>query len=157
MQETTIPERLLDLYEMHSKSRVRPSLQALLDLLANVLEGPNGLRRTYIIVDAVDECTDREDLLAGLNALQSLSDLKVNILVASRGENDIKDAFDGLPSLLIKESDIASDVELYVLSEMEKRKSLKGKPDVVKSRIKSALVKGAKGMCVISSRWTSTS
>jgi hypothetical protein len=153
MQETNIPEHLLDLYEMHSKSRTRPSLQALLDLLANFLEGTNGLRRTYIIVDAVDECTDREDLLAGLSVLQSLSDLKVNILVASRGENDIKDAFDGLPSLVIKESNIASDVELYVLSEIEKRKSLKGKPDKVKSRIQSALVTGAKGMCLISSRW----
>jgi hypothetical protein len=51
-------------------------------------------------VDAVDECTDREDLLAGLSVLQSLLDLKVNILVASRGENDFKDAFDGLPSLV---------------------------------------------------------
>jgi hypothetical protein len=55
MQETNIPEHLLDLYEIHSKSRARPSLQTLLDLLANILEGTNGLRRTYIIVDAVDE------------------------------------------------------------------------------------------------------
>jgi hypothetical protein len=94
---------------------------------------------------------DREDLLAGLSVLQSLSDLKVNILVASRWENDMKDAFYGLPSLIITQSDIASDVELYVLSEIEKRKSLKGKPNNVKSRIQSALVKGAKGMCVISS------
>lgn len=151
MQETNIPERLLDLYETHSKSRARPSLQALLDHLANVLEGTAGFRKTYIVVDAIDECTDREDLLIGLNALPSLPDLKVNILIASRGESDIKDAFDGLPSLRITESDIASDVELYVLSEIEKRKSLKGKPSVVKSRIQSALVTGAKGMCVFSS------
>jgi hypothetical protein len=102
MQETNIPENLLDLYEMHSKSRARLSLQALLDLLANVLEGTSGLRRTYIIVDAVDECTDREDLLAGLSVPQSLLDLKVNILVARRGENDFKDAFDGLPSLVLR-------------------------------------------------------
>lgn len=105
-----------------------------------------GARRTYIVIDALDECTNREGLLDGLAELHSLMDLGLNILVTSRKENDIKDTFESLPSLFIKESDIAKDVELYVKSEIEKRKELKERTDVVKARITSTLVEGAKGM-----------
>ncbi|KAI9763310.1 MAG: hypothetical protein M1839_006521, partial [Geoglossum umbratile] len=83
-----------------------------------------------------------------VNAIQqhSLSDLPLNILVTSRKEYDITQAFGGLPELSIKESDIAADVELYVTAEIEKRQRLKGMSDPVKSRIKLALVEGAHGM-----------
>ena len=144
VQETELPDGLESLFQNCSKARMRPGLESLLDVLKN--ETSSGARRTHIVIDALDECTNREGLLDGLAKLYSLSDLRLNILVTSRKENDIKDAFKSLPSLCIKDSDIAKDVELYVKSEIEKRKKLKEKTDAVKARISSTLVEGAKGM-----------
>ena len=144
VQETELPKDLESLFHNCSKARTRPSLGSLLEVLKN--ETSSGARRTYIVIDALDECTNREGLLDGLVELHSLVDLAINILVTSRKENDINEALENLPSLFIKESDITQDVELYVQSEIEKRKKLKEKTDVVKARIRSTLVEGAKGM-----------
>jgi hypothetical protein len=148
MQEEWIPECLRDLYGEYSTSGKgeRPSLQNFIDLLVEIVESSNRLCRTYIIIDALDECTEREGLLTGLVELHSLSNLRLNILVTSRKDYDIMRAFSVLPTLPIGESDIAADVELYVMAEIKKHPRLKGMPDPVKSRIKLALVQGAHGM-----------
>ena len=143
-QQIAFPECVQRLYDDHSQGRVRPSIEELFDLIQDVLKGE--LRHTYLVLDALDECTDRTELLMGLVKLNSYSDLNVNILVTSREERDIKQEFNGLPSHCLKEADIAGDVELYVTAEMEKEKRLKNMTPVVKLRIKSTLVEGAKGM-----------
>ncbi|KAI9767070.1 MAG: hypothetical protein M1839_004627 [Geoglossum umbratile] len=72
MQGKEVPESLQDLYEKSSGGKERPSLQSLLDLLAEIVGGPNKPPCTYIVVDALDECTEREGLLAGLVELHLL-------------------------------------------------------------------------------------
>ena len=144
-QQSEFPDCVQHLYDDHSNEGARPpSMEELFDLIRDVLKGK--LCHTYLVLDALDECADRMELLKGLVKLNSNSDLKVNILVTSREERDIKQEFTGLPSHCLREADIAGDVELYVTAEMEREKRFKNIPPVVKLRIKSTLVEGAKGM-----------
>jgi hypothetical protein len=146
VQENDLPEIVQSFYNKFRSRREKPSLEELFDLLRNLLYETDGDCRTYIALDALDECDDRTELLDLLRKMQLLSDLKVNFLITSRKESDMEESFCGLPFFSIKEDDIAADVELYVTAEIAKEKKLRTKPVAVKERMKSALVAGAKGM-----------
>lgn len=64
-----------------------------------------------IVVDGLDECATRRDLL---DVLQKLAEGSVSVLVSSRPEGDIKKAFEGKHVLEMDESMVQLDIETHL-------------------------------------------
>jgi hypothetical protein len=151
MQFSEMPKTIRKLDEESSDQRMGErksslSLRELFRALTSIVEDASSHCRTYVVIDALDECVRREELLSELAGINSKSTLRLNVLVTSRQEIDIKRAFNGLPTVSISENDVAHDVELYVKSELEKHPRLVKQPESVRERITLTLVAGARGM-----------
>ena len=71
-----------------------------------------------VVIDALDECEDRRNILTLLHQLPS----SVRLFVASRNEVDIKSSFQSYSKLWeqeIKPDDIASDIRNYIVRKLE--------------------------------------
>ena len=105
-----IPHALDDLYEFHKREDRRPNLGQIRSLLQSLC---NESKRTFLVVDALDECgsyTEREKLVSTLISLQSSS---VKIIVSSRPNlEDLRRQFMQVPQIHIAATD--SDIQTYV-------------------------------------------
>jgi hypothetical protein len=116
-------------------------LQAFLDCIKRV-------DRAFIVIDALDESTDRQEFLERL-AVVANSQTNVNLFLTSRMVHDIAECFEKLPKISIDSSDVASDIELYVTNQLEtliKNRKLKIRDPTLRSEIRNKLTKFADGM-----------
>lgn len=103
--------------------------------------------RVFLVVDGLDECGD-----AAVEVSQALKQLaeerQVSTALFSRSEEEIRDEL--IEAFLhIEIAAHTEDLELYVLAEMEKRKSFKNlgvKNPELHEHIRRTLVEGANGM-----------
>ena len=110
-------------------------------------------QEVIIVVDAIDECTDRKCIIYGLQSIIETTP-SVKIIVSSREEVQIVDAFQewsfsGKKSTRINQSDVVDDIESFVKAEVTMRikvKKLKLRDESLKKTICDALVGGADGM-----------
>ncbi|KZP17123.1 hypothetical protein FIBSPDRAFT_830929 [Athelia psychrophila] len=84
-QSAGVPAPLVDLY---SGGQQQPSIQSLQRILEKIIDG---FECTFIIIDAVDECTDREKTLAWVEQLTQHKRCNLQLLFSSRPEQDITD------------------------------------------------------------------
>lgn len=103
--------------------------------------------KVILIIDALDECTNRMDFFREIKWFRTLE--KVNLLVTSREEFDIKFEFEGLPSLMINPTNIAGDIEMYIINEIERQPKLQRLKQTMKSQIIRSLMEQADGMFVV--------
>src|SRR2546423_7783664 len=80
--------------------------------LLSTLECICGLfNKTFVIVDGLDECKERTELLT---LLAQLSGPNLNVLLASRLEADISRAFQGRPAIEMLQEAIQNDIVRHV-------------------------------------------
>ena len=94
-QHGGITEKLADLYKRCGQVR-QPSDEQLQSVLRDIL---GRFSNVYIMIDALDECTDREKTLNWANQLISDTNPKaanLHIVVTSRPERDIHEIFAAL-------------------------------------------------------------
>lgn len=102
--------------------------------------------RTFIILDALDECTDRNKLLD--DWIQIGMSKQINVLVTSQKENVIA----GMLQLLVEfvfdlaSGEVDANISLYVQTSIKGDQELQELDSDTKLVVKSALVKGAKGI-----------
>lgn len=110
-------EPVTSLHALHVDRRTRPSLNEICTALNSVL---NNYSKTYIIIDALDECTDsdgtRSELLAVLRNLQAKTDTR--LMVTSRFVSKIEQSFEESPMLEIRASE--ADVKRYVVGQLHR-------------------------------------
>ena len=90
-----ITEKLADLYKRCGEVQ-QPSDEQLQNVLRDIL---NSFPRAYIMIDALDECIDREKTLYWTNKLMSDTNCKpanLHIVFTSRPERDIHEIFAAL-------------------------------------------------------------
>ena len=95
MQHGGITEKLVDLYKHCGEIR-QPSDEQLQNVLCDIL---GRFSQAYIMIDALDECTDREKTLNWVNKLVLDTNCKVanlHIVVTSRPERDIHEILTAL-------------------------------------------------------------
>jgi ATP/maltotriose-dependent transcriptional regulator MalT len=105
----------------------------------------SSINEVYLVVDGLDECENREELLTTLSSLPSCQSSSINLLVTSRPETDIDKAFSGKPRLQIDQL-VRADISSYVswrLTHEEKLKRIKGG---LKEEIQEKLVTKGAGM-----------
>jgi len=146
ISSNTIPRAVYQLYEQCHHGTRSPSLDELVKtLLACDLEG----RRLYLIVDALDECSEGTKLLKSLERiLQSANE--VSLLVTSRKEYEIEDTLGLLieDSISMDDKHVDPDIRKHVEHCLQEDRKL-SKWDVgIKTEIVEALVSRANGMYV---------
>jgi Cdc6-like AAA superfamily ATPase len=106
------------LYKLHVPRGTRPSFDELYKSLDFVLRNYS---RVFIIVDALDECTDldgtRKTLLSKIRSLQAHTDIR--LLVTSRPISSVTQMFEDGLRLEIRASD--EDVKRYLEGEMSRQ------------------------------------
>ena len=122
-QSDSYCDMLFEFYSEHAKGFRRPSDDALVGCLKDLLKLP-GLAPVYLIVDALDECPNtsavRPPRARVLNLIEELIKLpfpNLRICVTSRPETDIKDVLDRLIPLYVilhDERGQKDDIEDYI-------------------------------------------
>ena len=92
----------------------------------------SGLPSLYIVIDALDELTDRMQLFAALQSFLSQSSTTIKILVTARNETDITSFFAPYPSLQITSEVTQDPIENYIEKRLSDCHTL-GNPDLKKA------------------------
>ena len=121
-----------------------PPAQEFLGVLKSLISQCN---RVYIVVDALDECTDQEDLFDLLNSIRDWELECLSILVTSRDEPDIRECVDPTAEqeILLNNSGIDNDIRSFIVETLRKDKKLRAWTELF-SEIEEALTNGAQGM-----------
>ena len=143
-----IPTALASLYERCNYHQ--PSVNQLENALRDIL---TRFPHAYIVIDALDECTEREMTLNWVNKLVVGTDRKaenLHIVVTSRPEPDIKKVFKGLDSHPIDVGDAEEnqDIMKYLKFQMELKSEFNKYDENTQREIELGLEKGAEGSYV---------
>ena len=139
-----MPSSLLLAYSQSQDGRRQPTIETFINVLYETLEC---FESVYILLDALDECKEREDL----RFIRQLTDRKTNslhLLATSRKENDIETTLQPLVTcqLCIQSKLVDADIRIHVIERLSNDPKLKKWPTNVKSEIEDILSEGAKGM-----------
>ena len=102
----------------------------------------------YVLLDALDECTDREELLQFIQVLVDWDIDNLHILATSRKENDIATSLEPLVTcqLCIQSALVDADIRVHVLERLSNDPKLNKWPVDVQREIENTLTRDAKGM-----------
>jgi Fungal N-terminal domain of STAND proteins/NACHT domain len=137
---TQLPASVEELYKQCDDGSHQPGTESLMKALLSLLAEPN---RAFLILDALDECSERIKLLDIITRL-----VNANLLLVSRPEIDIKDGLAECVdiSIISMQGDgNDKDIEIYVKKNIESLKRWQSKLEI-RQEIQDVLVKKAKGM-----------
>lgn len=100
-----------------------------------------------MIMDALDECEDQEELFDLLNAIRDWKLDCLSILVTSRDEPDIRECMDTTANqeILLNNSAIIDDIRLFIVKTLQKDKKLQAWSELF-PEIEKFLTNGAQGI-----------
>lgn len=142
----------VELVTLHAECRgAPPSSDQLLNTLKALLQKQG---RTFIVVDALDECLDMEEMcerapvLEALSAINALAPARLSIFIASRPEADIKRVLEQICDIDInvQSAVIDEDIRCHIRSCLAKDARLKRWPQSIKDEIETELMKDSCGM-----------
>lgn len=145
-QKPFILDNLASLHKRHSSSNTRPTITKLLKELQST---SSSFTNVFIIIDALDECSEengsREGLLERLRALPE----NVHLMFTSRPHIRIDRSFPDMQELEIIAN--TEDVQTYIDSRISQSRRLvcniNQRPDIL-GMIKDKVPEKCKGMCV---------
>jgi len=119
-----------------------PTISTLLGAIESSL---TGLKECYILIDALDECSERNSLMRTIAQLASLFPIK--ILATSRKEHDIESELQHKATIAvcIESSVVDTDIGVHIRSALQKPQYQKWS-DELKDEIEAKLMTGAQGM-----------
>ena len=140
-----LPTEVEELYKKCNHGHQQPDQENLITTLISLLKN---LHPTYLIMDALDECSERKVLLKVIRRIIQTQSTHVNVLVTSREEQDIKEGMQGVISNIISlECDgLDADIERHIQKCLENDMDWQNCGPNIRQEIQDALVKGAHGM-----------
>jgi hypothetical protein len=142
-----LPTALNRLYDDSGSGSRRPSMESLQKTLLLILDG---IHHAYLIIDALDECTERNELLGWIDEMVHWKDGKLHLLATSRPEPEIRKVLRSLdPILVCLEGEfVERDITLYLDWILQDDKKWKAWDYDTRDKIKTSLMQGAQGMYV---------
>jgi hypothetical protein len=137
----------LSIYIAHARQGHQPTQEALRETIYSTARRTI---RTFVVIDALDECAEIDDALDLLLGLTDTSYTKLSALVTSRELNDIGEAIKVVSSGKVKHMSIQNrkdnaDIDLFIRTQVEKiRKLCRWRNQ--KSQTIQVLSNGARGM-----------
>ena len=87
-KSSSCPEALKTLFSQNSDGQQQPNIEGLMITLKHIIES---FQHVYVIIDALDECTDQEQLLQLIEEIIEWRLGNLHILATSCKECDIED------------------------------------------------------------------
>ena len=145
-----MPKVLVNLYAHCGNGHQEPTLDDLQNTLQEMLDG---FSSTFIILDALDECTEREKLLNWIQTviLENLEkdiNLGLHLIVTSRPEQEIEDKLKPYHYLDLAKEAENHDLVTYLDYQLQNDSDLKKWNFDTQEQIKWTLMKQADGMYV---------
>jgi hypothetical protein len=144
-----MPLALEALYSSSDKGNRQPSLDALMNVLQHMLQE---FPQSYLILDALDECTDRAELMRILEQIAGWQLEEMRVLVTSRRERDIESSLEDIVNreciMCLQSQVIDKDIQTYVRQRLSDDKGLKKwqKDAEIRREIETTLMEGSRGM-----------
>lgn len=141
-QFASLPGALANLYSHSQGGACQPSLDSLIITIRDMMKGFQGV---YVILDALDECSDRAELLEFIAGMVGWRLGHVHILVTSRRERDLEAGLEPHVSgqINLQEAPVDADIQVYIHERLQKWKKW---PVKVLAEIEATLMEGAHGM-----------
>lgn len=145
LQAVDVFQDLEQLYMKCSSRKQQPTDDTIYSMFK---ESMAHLGEKYIILDALDECTDREELLTFIRELIGSKPRDLRILATSRRERDIDDELSSIANhnIDIQSAVVDADIRVYIQDRMATDTKLGKWPDSVKDETTSTLMEKAGGM-----------
>ena len=149
LSEIKLNSSLQDLYSSCQNGHREPSGKMLLHALRQTVAS---LEDTYVILDALDECGERDELLKDFEQIVSWEDANLHLLATSRREQDIEQALTPMTNprnrINIQSELVNADIRTYVHDRLQIDRRLKRwqKDSKVQLEIEETLMKKAHGM-----------
>jgi len=107
-----------------------------------------GFEHVYVVLDALDECQDREQLLPLVEEIMNWKIGKLHLLATSRAEQDIADHIGPLVTAQInlRGTLVDADIQTHLRERLRNDSRLKRWPVKVHEQIEVVLMEGAHGM-----------
>lgn len=137
-----VPPRLISLYYKNHTA----SLQELEDALQELIASFDVL---YIVVDAIDESSPRDDLLRLIQDMVTQPNYaKIQFLITSRRYGDIEEVLRPLsePTLPMSNSIVDSDIRIFVDTMIKQNKSFTTWTGKLREDVAESLAQGSQGM-----------
>jgi hypothetical protein len=119
------------------------------DFLLGVLrEFVQSFEKTYIVIDALDECSDCEELMKFIEVVYGWESTRLHILATSRQLLEIQETIEDLATdcICLHESQITEDITLFLNQRLQSDRKFQKWPPGVRDEIQDALLIGAAGM-----------
>ncbi|KAF2477099.1 uncharacterized protein BDR25DRAFT_251675, partial [Lindgomyces ingoldianus] len=144
-QSIKIPAGLDALFSSCENGHRQPSVNSLLEVTQGMIrEFP----QTYVVLDALDECSQRADLMDMLKAMADWQLQNFHLVVTSRRQRDIESILEGLVdcqnAICLQSKLVDKDIRRYVRQRLSDDKRLR-KWEKDAARIEATLMNGAKG------------
>ena len=142
-----MPKVLVNLYASCGNGHQEPTLGELQNTLQSIL---GGFSSTFIILDALDECTEREKLLNWIHTviLEKDMNLGLHLIVTSRPEQEIENKFKSHHYLDLVEESENHDLVTYLDYQLQNDSDLQKWNSDTHGQIKLTLMEQADGMYV---------
>jgi hypothetical protein len=127
LQSTKCPEPFDSLYSRSSDGRQRPTLEALQSTHRHMLED---FQQTFILLDALDECKEREELLEVVENIVSWKHKTLHILATSRREAEIEESLKTFVTcqICIQSALVNADIHIHIRDRLQNDQKLRKWP-----------------------------
>jgi hypothetical protein len=144
-QSPSCPDALAALYSQNQNGQRQPTTESLMITLKSILRG---FQHAYVILDALDECGDREQLLSLIEDITEWKLGMLHVLTTSRKEQDIDDCIGPIVSAQINlhSALVNVDIQTHLHERLKNDLKLKKWPTKVHEQIEVTLMEKADGM-----------
>ncbi|KAJ7773701.1 hypothetical protein DFH07DRAFT_711731, partial [Mycena maculata] len=111
---------LNDLYQI-SKGQAQPTYHNLVDVLGRIL---SQLGCTYVVLDALDECTEPHILVQLVSRLRAWTKRPLHVLLTSQPCEIFTKTFDNMPYVALEFDTTHHDINLFVVDELRSNPNL---------------------------------
>ena len=146
LSSSMIPTEVRQLYERCNNGGQEANITQLIETILSIAS--HG-RRLFIIIDALDESSDRKTLLKVIKMILQ-SNSEINLLMTSRKEHDIQVMLEFSVNYVvaIQNELVDVDIDIYIRQCLLNDPDLCKWDDELKSEIVTILTSGAQGMCI---------
>ena len=146
-----IPKGVDALFSACDNGQQQPPLHALLEVTRQAMQE---FTQIYVVLDALDECTQRSELMDVLETIVGWQLDNLHLLITSRKERDIERSLEGYVkdenAVCLQKDLVNQDIQRYVQQRLHDDKHLAkwNKDAAIRQEIEAALMRGARGMLV---------
>ena len=148
-QSVKVPEALDVLFSSCDDGQRQPPVHLLLEVTQKIVQE---FPQAYIVLDALDECTQYAQLMGILETIAGWQLQNLHLLVTSRRERDIESSLEGFITeenrISLESRLVDEDIRRFVRQRFSDDKSLRKweKDATIRQEIEIVLMKGAHGM-----------